>query len=68
MSGEVPSDEQLVSVVIPTYNRTHCLPRAVDSVLARTHSQVEVIVIAEHRDRIRLSDHMLREVLAEAHG
>ena len=34
-----------VSVIIPTYNRAHCLGNAVDSVLAQTHAHVEVIII-----------------------
>jgi glycosyltransferase involved in cell wall biosynthesis len=35
----------LVSVVIPSYNRAYCLPRAVDSVLHQTHPHVEVIIV-----------------------
>ncbi|HXJ20302.1 MAG TPA: glycosyltransferase family 2 protein [Polyangia bacterium] len=35
----------LVSVVIPSYNRAYCLPRAVDSVLHQTHPNVEVIIV-----------------------
>jgi glycosyltransferase involved in cell wall biosynthesis len=35
----------LVSVVIPTYNRAHCLARAVDSVLGQSHAEVEVLVV-----------------------
>jgi GT2 family glycosyltransferase len=35
----------LVSVVIPTFNRAYCLPRAIDSVLNQTHPHVEAIVI-----------------------
>jgi glycosyltransferase involved in cell wall biosynthesis len=38
-------NEPLISVVIPTYNRAHCLERAVDSVLAQTRGRVEVILI-----------------------
>lgn len=34
-----------VSVVIPTYNRAHLLPRAMRSVLAQTWSDIEVIVV-----------------------
>jgi glycosyltransferase involved in cell wall biosynthesis len=35
----------LVSVVIPTFNRGYCLPRAIDSALAQTYQNVEVIVV-----------------------
>jgi len=35
----------LVSVVIPTYNRVHCLAAAIDSALAQTHPAIEVVVI-----------------------
>ncbi len=35
----------LVSVVVPTFNRAYCIQRAVDSVLAQTYRDVEVILI-----------------------
>lgn len=35
----------LVSVIIPTYNRAHFLPYAVDSALAQTLTPLEIIVI-----------------------
>ncbi len=35
----------VVSVVIPSYNRAYCLPRAVDSVLGQTYPHVEVIIV-----------------------
>jgi len=35
----------LVSVIVPTYNRAYCLNRAVDSVLAQSHSNCEVIIV-----------------------
>ncbi len=34
-----------VSVVIPTFDRAHCLPRALDSVLGQTFAAHEIIVI-----------------------
>ncbi len=34
-----------ISVIIPTYNRVHTLPRALDSVLAQTQPADEIIVI-----------------------
>ena len=34
-----------VSVVIPTYNRVHCLPRSLESVLRQTFEDIEVIVV-----------------------
>lgn len=38
------ADGPLVSVVIPTYNRAHCLGRAIRSVLSQTHRNLELIV------------------------
>src|SRR6476646_7701491 len=35
----------LVSVIIPTYNRTKVLREAVDSVLTQTYTQFEIIII-----------------------
>lgn len=35
----------LISVIIPTYNRRHTLPRAIESVLNQTHRDLELIVV-----------------------
>ncbi len=39
------SDQPLVSVVIPTFNRAYCLQRTLHSVLSQTYSRLEVIVV-----------------------
>ena len=35
----------VVTVVISTYNRAHLLPRAIDSALAQTHRDIEIVVV-----------------------
>jgi glycosyltransferase involved in cell wall biosynthesis len=35
----------LVSVVIPTFNRAHCIAGTIDSVLTQTHGHLEVLVV-----------------------
>jgi glycosyltransferase involved in cell wall biosynthesis len=37
--------KELVSVVVPTYNRAYCVARALDSALGQTHRNVEVILV-----------------------
>ncbi len=39
-----------ISVIIPSHNRAHTLPRALDSVLAQTRSAEEIIVIDDGSD------------------
>jgi glycosyltransferase involved in cell wall biosynthesis len=40
-----PDHEATVSVIIPTYNRSGLLPRALDSVLTQTYKDLEVLVV-----------------------
>lgn len=42
---QLPERETLVSVVVPTYNRAHLLPDAIDSVLRQKWPDVEVVVV-----------------------
>ena len=45
MVKELKINEQRTSVIIPTLNRRHTLPRAIDSVLAQTFPPNEIIVV-----------------------
>ena len=40
--------ENLVSIVLPTYNRAHLLGHAIRSVLAQTHRNLELIVVDDN--------------------
>src|SRR6266481_2343010 len=55
----------VVSVVIPTYNRAHALPAAIESALGQTFAPLEVIVVddgSEDGTRERLVPYMDRIV------
>src|SRR3712207_6607816 len=70
MEMNTGAEPLLVSVVIPFYNREHCLHRAVESVLAQTFGDWEIVLVddgstdrsmevaqgyvARHPDRIRV--------------
>lgn len=59
----------LITVIIPTFNRAHSIVRAINSVLAQTHTERELIVVDDgstDRTRERLADfgnriHVLRQ-------
>lgn len=38
------TEKPLVSILLPTYNRAHLLPRAIDSVLRQTYSNWELLI------------------------
>ena len=42
------SEQPLVSVIIPTHNRPKMLVRAVESVLAQTYDNVEIVIVDDH--------------------
>lgn len=62
---------ELISVVIPTYNRAYCIENAIQSVLAQTYSDIEVIVIddasndATRRVIEKIADSRVRYYLRE---
>lgn len=42
--------EELISVIIPTYNREKTIIRAVESVLNQTYKNIELIVVDDNSD------------------
>lgn len=42
--GDAPSEQPLVSVVVPTYNRTAYLETALDSAVRQTYTNIEILV------------------------
>ena len=52
----------LVSVIIPSYNRAYCLATTVDSVLAQTHGNLEILIVDDG------SKDATRELVAERYG
>jgi len=44
-SIRIPMSTPLVSVVIPTFNRAYCVCRTIDSALAQTHQNLELLVV-----------------------
>ncbi len=40
--------EPLVSIVLPTFNRAHCLGRAIESVFNQTYTNWELIIVDNH--------------------
>jgi GT2 family glycosyltransferase len=46
--------EPLVSIIIPTFNRAHCVGKAIDSVLRQTHQNTEILLLDDgSTDRTR---------------
>ena len=35
----------MISVVLPSYNRAHILPRAIESILGQTYKDIELIIV-----------------------
>ncbi|AFY56182.1 glycosyl transferase [Rivularia sp. PCC 7116] len=55
----------LLSIIIPTYNRPHFLPRAVSSALQQTMEDIEVIVVDDGSDEpVNLPEHSRLRVIA----
>lgn len=52
----------LVSVIIPSYNRAYCIATTVDSVLAQTHGNLEILIVDDG------SKDATRDLIAERYG
>ena len=55
----MPSDQPLVSVVVPTHNRLSYLGETLRSILAQRYNQLEVLVVADGHDQ-RVADLVAR--------
>jgi len=62
----------LISIILPTFNRSHVLGRAIDSVLAQTYSNWELIIVDNHSsdqtDLLVNNYHSLKIVLLKIHN
>jgi glycosyltransferase involved in cell wall biosynthesis len=52
----------LVSVIIPSYNRAYCIATTVDSVLAQSHGNLEILIVDDG------SKDATRDLIAERYG
>lgn len=50
-------NSELISVVIPTYNRSATLKRAIDSVLNQTYGNIEIIVVDDNAQLPEFREH-----------
>lgn len=41
----IKSDEDTISIIIPTYNASNCISRCIKSVLSQTYKNIEVIIV-----------------------
>lgn len=65
-----------ISVILPTYNRAFTLPRAIDSILAQTHTDFELIIVddgstddsLELLSQYKLRDTRIKIICQENHG
>ena len=62
MQPTAKTSDPLVSIITPTYNRAYCLPDTLDSALAQTHANVEIIVVDDG------STDNTREMLEQRYG
>ncbi len=62
MSSKILSGQYKVSVIIPTYNRTNYIKRAVESVINQTYGNLEIVVVDDNLKDSMESNYIINQI------